>query len=205
MTPGESSLDCRHLAELRIIAQRGAEDASASLGRFVGREVHLKVTDLEVRPLQEVPTAIGAMAGAVAVGLATRVTGEVGGNALLLLGRPEAGRLCALLGKDPGAAGPLDALARSMLEETANITLTAFMNSLTAHLGARCLPSSPTLRQDWAEAILSTALTESAAAGDQVILFATEFVCGREGLNAVMLFLPDPACMSRIREGLGEA
>ncbi|MFW5829787.1 MAG: chemotaxis protein CheC [Planctomycetota bacterium] len=191
------------LAELGIVASRGAEHASSALSTFIGRSVHVDVGTVNMVAIEQVPERLGA-GEVLTVALVTRVAGEITGNAALLFQRPEALQLVRWLGSpatDVPAAG-FGELERSMLEETANITISSFMNSITAHLAKRCVPNAPMYLMDLAGAILSVVVMESAAVADTALLFSTRFLCDADQMQALFVFLPSPEALQALREGL---
>jgi chemotaxis protein CheY-P-specific phosphatase CheC len=193
------------LSELEIVAHRGAETASSSLTTFLGRNVHVQVNGVDMTQIETIPERMGS-GEALAVGLLARVAGEISGNAVLLFSRAEALQLVQLLGS-PAKDMPIKGfgeLERSMLEETANITISSFMNSITFHLARRCVPNAPQYVMDLAGAILSVVLMESAEVADQAVLFTTRFACESEQLQALFVFLPSPASLHALQEGLGD-
>ncbi len=196
-------LEAKVLSEFGILAQRGAEHAGEALSKFVRREITVAVRRVELAPVETIPEQLGN-GERLAVGLLSRVCGEIEGNAALLYDRADALRLVQLLGSrdETLAVEGFGALERSMLEETANIAITSFMNSLTAHLDRRCVPNAPVYLLDLAGAILSVILMENAALADHAFFLLTEFRCEGEDLSAVFAFLPSPASLDALREGL---
>lgn len=195
-------MDNRLLMELEIVARRGADQASACLSAFLGRNVAVTVNGVSTVDIEQIPEELGG-GSALAVGLLSRVVGEICGNAVLLFERSHALNLVKILGGDSSAAfDGFGALERSMLEETANITISSFMNSMTNHLARRCVPNAPVYLLDMAGAILSVVLMESAAVADTAVVFSTRFACQDESLAALFVFLPSPAALGQIEEGL---
>lgn len=196
-------LDARAVSEFGILARRGAESAGEALSRFVRRDIHVDVRKVELAPVERIPEQLGS-SDRLAVGLLSRVTGDVEGNAALLYDRADALRLVRLLGSRDASltVEGFGALERSMLEETANIVITSFMNSLTAHLDRRCVPNAPVYLLDLAGAIMSVILMENAALSDHALLLLTAFHCEGEDLGAVFAFLPSASSLDVVREGL---
>jgi chemotaxis protein CheC len=198
-------LSTQVISELEIVARRGAENASEALSIFLRERTQVSVRTVSVEPLEEIPEQFGGGDNLV-VGLLSRVVGDVEGNSMLLFGRDDALKLVAILGgKRKNGNGNVEGfgeLERSMLEETANVTITSFMNSLTSHLGERCIPNAPVYLLDLAGAIVSVALMEIAEAADRALVISTTFSCKEENLSAIFIFLPSPESLAALEEGL---
>lgn len=190
--------------ELEIVAHRGAETASTSLSSFLNNKVVITITNVEMADIDVIPEKLGNSEDS-AIGLLTLVRGEIKGNAALLFTFPDACRLIGILGRKKVNAVDeyeFNEMERSMLEETANITISSFMNCMTSHLGRKCIPNAPIFLKDMAGAILSVMLMESAEVADQAVLFSTTFKCENEDLKALFTFLPSPSSLLTLQEGL---
>jgi chemotaxis protein CheY-P-specific phosphatase CheC len=156
-------------------------------------------------PLETIPEKLGS-SEMLAIGLISRVKGDIQGNAALLFKEEHALRLVQILGskeEDIPDDGFGD-LERSMLEETANITISSFMNSIATHLEKSCIPNAPIYLLDMAGSILAVILMESADVADVALLVSTKFECRNEDLTALFVLLPNPASLHAIEEGLYE-
>ena len=158
---------------------------------------------MDTVPIEEVPERLGE-SDQPAVGLLSRICGDVTGNAALIFNDAGAKRLIQWLGGRVGCTTEpvLDDMQRSMLEETANITISSFMNNVASHLGVRCVPNAPVCLFDMAGAILSVLLLESAEVADRALMFSTVFGSDDHTLEAVLVFLPSPNSLDQLREGL---
>ncbi len=191
------------LSELEIIAHRGAETANISLSTFLNVKLTLSVNSVELSDIAVIPEKTGN-SEKIAIGLIVQVNGEIKGNAALLFNVEDAYKLVSLLGntKIKSINEELNELERSMLEETANITISSFMNSITAHLGQQCIPNAPLFLKDMAGSILSVMLMESAEVSDQAVIFSTKFISEQKDISALFTFLPSPSSLKILGKGL---
>jgi len=199
-------LNAALLSELEIVAHRGAESASNSLSGFLARDISIEVNGVSMAPIETIPEQLGS-GQTLALALLARVGGEIEGNAVLMFQREDALQLVRALGS-PTSTIPIEGfgeLERSMMEETANITISSFMNSITFHLGKKCVPNAPIFMMDMAGAVLSVILMESAEVADQAIVFSTRFTCPTGGMNALFVFLPSPSSLGIMEEVLVHA
>jgi chemotaxis protein CheC len=188
----------RHL--LRMIFDRGAENASQALSKWLGQEVHLAISEVELVELARASELLGpedSLVAACTMGLTGRLTGWI-----LLVFEDQSGlALVDLLMQQPiGTSTTWGELEQSAAKETTNIVGCAYVNALAAHLpgteakaGANeLIPTPPTFVREFAGSLLEFALMEQALELDQILLIHTEFAAGRQGLslNWTLLFVP---------------
>src|SRR5947209_14296995 len=123
-----------HRRLLRMIFDRGAEGASLALSKWLGREVRLAVSDVEVTELERAGELLGppeALVAACVMGLTGRLTGS-----LLLVFEDRAGLALVdvLLHQPLGTTTAWGELEQSAARETTNIVGCAYVNALAAHL-----------------------------------------------------------------------
>ena len=194
------------LAEMEIIAQMGAEQASSALSRFLGVSISLTVSDVSIQEICVIPEKLGS-SEFPSIGLISRITGDINGNSALLFDLADAEEIITILSGRLGLKGKekLQSMQTSMLEETANITISSFMNSMTAHLNKKCIPNAPIYLKDLSGTIISLLLIENAEASDIAIVFSTTFNCLDGNLKALFIFLPNPTSLMILQEDLSDA
>jgi chemotaxis protein CheC len=188
----------RHL--LRMIFDRGAESASQALSKWLGQEVHLAISEVELVELARASELLGpeeSLVAACTMGLTGRLTGLI-----LLVFEDRSGlALVDLLMQQPvGTSTTWGELEQSAAKETTNIVGCAYVNALVAHLpGAEAkaganelIPTPPTFVREFAGSLLEFALMEQALELDQILLIHTEFAAGKQelSLNWTLLFVP---------------
>jgi chemotaxis protein CheC len=176
------------LSELNIIATFGAENASSSLSAFLKADVKISVDNIEFISIDSVSGKLH-FGEELIIALVTRVAGEIEGNAVLTLKKSDAEMLVTVLHQ-----------SSSILEETANITISSFMNSITSHLSKSCIPNAPMYLMDMADSILSLILLENAETSDTVIVFSTRFYAQNKNLEAHFLFLPNNNSITKMQD-----
>jgi chemotaxis protein CheC len=190
----------RHL--LRMIFDRGAESASLALSKWLGQEVRLAISEVELIELARASELLGpeeSLVAACTMGLTGRLTGWI-----LLVFEDRSGLALAdlLLQQPVGTTTTWGELEQSAAKETTNIVGCAYLNALAAHLpgteagagaGANeLIPTPPTFVREFAGSLIEFALMEQALELDQILLIHTEFAAGRQGLslNWTLLFVP---------------
>jgi chemotaxis protein CheC len=185
---------------LLMIAERGAEGASQALARWLGRPVHLTVSEVRQVELAEATALLGPeddLVASCAMELSGRLTGQ-----LLLVFEDRAGLALVdlLLGQPEGTATSWGELERSAVQETANIVGCAYLNALAAHLpaspgpssaeAAPLVPSPPAFRHEFAASLLEFALMDQAMSGDRSLVLWARFGVDAGGPNWSLLLVP---------------
>ncbi len=209
MQPILTDAQCRLL---RMIFDRGAEAASLALSKWLGAEVRLTISEVDLLELDRAADLLGppdALVAACAMGLTGRLTGSI-----LLVFEDRSGlALVNLLMHQPiGTTTSWGDLEQSAAKETTNIVGCAYVNALAAHLpGAResvadeLVPTPPTFLHEFAGSLLEFALMEQALELDQVLLIRSDFAGDRPGLNLnwTLLFIPSRAALETLATSLG--
>jgi chemotaxis protein CheC len=207
----------RHL--LRMIFDRGAEGASQALSKWLGQEVHLAISEVELVELEQAAELLGpaeSLVTACSMGLDGRLTGLI----LLVFDDRSGLALVDLLMQQPvGASTAWDELAQSAVKETTNIVGCAYVNALAAHLpsaaadrepngvrGGELVPTPPTFVREFAGSLLEFALMEQALELDQVLLIQSDFAASRQGLNLnwTLLFIPSRESLHALAASLAQ-
>jgi chemotaxis protein CheC len=197
----------RHL--LRMIFDRGADAASQALSKWLGQEVHLAVSEVELVELAQAADLLGppeSLVAACTMGLIGRLTGLI----LLVFEDTSGLALVDLLLSHPiGTTRAWGDLEQSAAKETTNIVGCAYVNALASHLpsiapgrqdepqayqssGGELVPTPPTFIHEFAGSLLQFAVMEQALELDQVLLVHSQFVAGKHefNLNWTLLFIP---------------
>jgi chemotaxis protein CheC len=200
-----------HRRLLRMIFDRGAEGASLALSKWLGREVHLAVSDVELVELERAGELLGppeALVAACVMGLTGRLTGSI-----LLVFEDRAGLALAdvLLHQPIGTTAAWGELEQSAAKETTNIVGCAYVNALAAHLpgdddgpAAELVPTPPSFLHEFAGSLLEFALMEQAMEQDRLLVIRSEFAGGPDipQLGWTLLFVPSRASLEALAASL---
>ena len=210
----ESILTDTHRHLLRMIFDRGAEGASLALSKWLGEEVRLAVSDVELAELEQATELLGppeTLVAACAMGLTGRLTGSL---ILVFEDRSGLALVDLLLHQPLGTTTAWGDLEQSAAKETTNIVGCAYVNALAAHLpdpgadrdsdASELIPTPPAFLHEFAGSLLEFALMEQALELDQVLLIRSEFAGGRQGLNLnwTLLFIPSRAALDALAASL---
>jgi chemotaxis protein CheC len=208
-----------------MIFDRGAESASQALSKWLGHEVRLATSEIELVELEQAAGLLGpadALVAAGTMGFAGRLTGLI-----LLVFEDRSGlALVDLLTRQPiGTTTSWGELEQSAAKETTNIVGCAYLNALAAHLpgsvpsaaaaadttpgrtgGDELVPTPPTFVREFAGSLLEFAVMEQVLELDQVLLVHTQFEAAAEGLNLdwTLLIVPSRASLDELAAALAQ-
>lgn len=191
------------LQALKASLHRGADAASTTLARWIGKPSIIEIDSLVQLSLEEATGLLGTGEEPVCF-CSVEMNGVLAGE-LILAFEDASGLALAdmLLDQPPGSGEQWTEMATSAALETTNILCCAYLNSLSQSISrvepsAELLPSPPKFSREFAESLLEFALMGQAMVGDQVVLAQTRFEIDSTPLNWTLLFVPDGPSMSRL-------
>lgn len=203
-------VDRRDLTEaeasrLRLIFDRGAENAEHALSTWLGQTVRLHTSDVDLAPMETAAQALGPEDATIAACI-MGVSGPLSGVILLAFDDENGLALVDRLMRQPvGTSRSWGDLERSAALETANIVGCAYLNALAMHLpGAgngserTLVPTPPEFRHEFAGSLLEFVLMDQAQASDRWLLARTQFVAEGQALNWSLLLVPSAEAIDRL-------
>ena len=200
----EDALDELQLDALREVANIGCGHAVGALSRLMGgQRVGIEVPRAKLIEFGAIAELVGGHEEPV-VGVATDITGELGGGLLLLMPVEGARGLAgALLGARAGE-GPLSDEARSALSEVGNILCSACLSAIATAFGLSLLPSVPRLAEDMAGAVLEEVVSPMSERADRALVLETRFSAGDgQALSGHFLIFPDVPSLPALLKAIG--
>jgi chemotaxis protein CheC len=182
----------RSLIEQTALFARAADEASASLSKWLGRRTRISITGLRTLPLEEAVGVLGS-ADAPLVACAMRIHGDLDG-VLLLACDDTSGLALADLLLDRGGGGSQSwgEVEISALVETANIIGCGYLNALAqADGGQPLLPSPPAFARDYTAAVMQAVMMSRSRPTDTVFLTHTEFLIEDAPITCSLLLIPE--------------
>src|SRR5918997_5624823 len=169
------SLTAHQLDALREVANIGAGHAATALSQMTGGTIMISVPQINIAPLEEVPTQIAGPEEPIAAVL-MHMLGDLTGRTLLVFPQRVAIRLAELMLHRPaGSSKDMGPLEQSAIKEAGNILSGAYMNALSDFMGLMLLPSPPSLAIDMTSAVLTTAYLQFGSDHDFVSCVESEF------------------------------
>lgn len=196
-------LDLQLPGNLAAVARGGADNAAAMLARWLRQPIAVEGTAARQVGIDLIPETVGADDRATIM-LAARVKGALPGHTVAHLAHRDAAALVACLGgalPPESALGALGEMERSMLQETANILFSSFMNGMASALGLFAVPYAPAVRVDFGTAAWATILLEAAEAADEALVVTARLAgpAAAGGPRIRLIFLADEQALAVIR------
>jgi len=191
------SLKTIQLDALRETANIGAGHAATALSQMTGSTIMIKVPNITVASMEELPSQFRPEEEPVAAVL-MHMLGDLSGRTMLVFPKPTVMRLAELMLRRPvGSSTAFSELETSAIKEAGNILSGAYMNALSDFLGMLLLPSPPSLVIDMSTAVLTSAIGEFAPEPDAILCVESEFQLMemQQTLRGFFLLLPDPASL----------
>jgi chemotaxis protein CheC len=130
--------------------------AAASLSELTGHRVLLEVPQVTIHPIEDVGDALGRIIRTDVASVHQIFSGQVSGDALLILDQTGAAMLKELLTNEPALPLAIDASAREVITEVGNILLNACLGTFGNLLDVHVSFSVPHLSLESLGAILET-------------------------------------------------
>jgi chemotaxis protein CheC len=188
---------------LTAIFERGAEEASLALTKWLGQPVQVAISAVAEVELAEAADLLGP-ADELVGACAMELTGPLSGHLLMVFQDRSGLALADLLLRNPlGTAAAWGELEQSAAMETANIVGCSYLNSLAAHLPLplppgtsraawepALLPSPPTFRHEFAGSLLEFAVMDQAVTLDRLLVVECRFTTEHGAMDWSLLLVP---------------
>jgi len=132
--------------------------AASALSQLTGHRVLLEVPEVSVHPIDELKKVLRPVLDDQVASVHQIFSGQVGGDALLILNHSAAGMLKELLTNEPPLPLPFDATAREVLTEVGNILLNACLGTFGNILQVQVSFSVPHLNLDTLHEVMKSLL-----------------------------------------------
>ncbi len=178
---------------IKEIANIGGAHAATALSEMVSKSVMVTVPRVALLNLEDVVSLVGTPDDVV-VGILVNFGGDIAGKTLLVFPYREGLLLVDLLmGKNIGETKELDEMAKSSLNEVANILISSYLTALSDFLGVLFLPSTPNMSIDQAGAVITSSYLEDENPPGIMFCVETEFYFKDTDtqLKGYLLLLPD--------------
>jgi len=195
-----------HLDGIKEAANIGSGHAATALSQMMGKSIMVRVPEVKVMKLEEVPYIFGEKTPIVAAVL-TNFFGDITGRNLLVFPEDKARLLVdILLAKNPGETVGFGEMEISSLKEIANIVSSSYLSALSEFLQIMVLPSVPSFTLDDLSAVLTSVYLQFTD-DDREYAFCVEtsFYFTEEAvkLEGYLLMIPDKAGLERMLKSLG--
>ncbi len=196
---------------LKEIGNIGSGNAATALSCMLNKKVDMKVPEVKIVEINKVGDMLGGAEAPVA-GLLLRMTGDIGGYIMFILGLKEASTLVnIIMGKQSDdnnyealpAAALFDEMEKSALKEIGNILAGSYISAIASLVNLRILPDVPALAVDMAGAVLSVPAIEFGRISDSVLFIETVFIEGSMHVTGNLFLIPELNSYETLLNALG--
>jgi chemotaxis protein CheC len=180
---------------LENVFRKAADEASASLSKWLGRPTRITVKEVAAIPLDEAVVMLGS-GDAILCVCAMHIRGDMPGI-LALAVSDESGLALAdlLMGRPAGTSTEWGDIERSAAAETTNIIGCAYLNAMASEGGAGAapsllMPSPPWFVRDYPEAVMGSIVMTQETAADGIFLTRTVFDIEDTTIRCSLVFVP---------------
>ncbi len=189
------------LGRLRALSDRSMRRAGESLTSLLGHPVRLEVSGIERLPASALPALATGGSAEQMTGLRFQITGEAGGDMVLLFPQSTIFRMLGkLLGRSAGSR-PLSGEERSAVQEVGNILVSSFLSELGDLLGRRLIPSPPQSHFDDIPRLIQQVVQEAVGQGAEVLVVQALFRDAAQEIEARFFVLPEVASLLAMIHG----
>ena len=183
---------------LSRVAETISDKATDAFSKLLGTEVTAKVPKLEVLPLSDAVERLGSPAEQVTVAWLP-VVGQIEASVLLVFDPEGEKELYSILEVEPYTE-----IARSALQEIANIIGTQYVFGIAESCGMTFEPEPPEVAEGMLGAVLSTVLAMSSVMTNYAVLVDTQLKVAKANCTVRFLFIPSDMSVEALINNLGK-
>lgn len=182
---------------LSQVAETISDKATDAFSKLLGSDVTATVPDLEVLPLNEAVERLGAPGEQVTAAWLP-VVGQIEASVLLLFDPEGEKQIYDVLGLEPHTE-----MARSALQEMANIIGTQYVFGIAESCGLTFEPEPPEVSEGMLGAVLSTVLAMSTVVTNFAVLVDTQLKVEKNDCTVRFLFIPSDTSVDALISNIG--
>ena len=200
-----SDLKENQLDVLMEISNVGVGHAATAFSQLLGTRVDIKVPDVAVTDISDVPDKLGGADKPVVL-MFLKMLGDAEGDLVIIFPKESAEKMVAmLLRQDVSETDIFTEMAQSALREVGNILASAYLSALGSMLNLSLIPSTPSVTYDMLGAAIDAVLVDIGRSEDKALMVETELFIQDEELKGSFFLMPDPASLdvllSILRQG----
>lgn len=184
---------------LSQVAETISDKATDAFSKLLGSDVTAKVPDLEVLPLNEAVERLGSPGEQVTAAWLP-VVGQIEASVLLLFDPEGEKQIYDVLGLEPYTE-----MARSALQEMANIIGTQYVFGIADSCGLTFEPEPPEVSEGMLGAVLSTVLAMSTVVTNYAVVVDTQLKVEKKDCTVRFLFIPSDTSVDALISNIGSA
>lgn len=184
---------------LSQVAETISEKATDAFSKLLGSDVTAEVPALEVLPLGEAVERLGSPGEQITAAWLP-VVGQIEASVLLIFDPEGEKQIYDVLGLEPYTE-----MARSALQEMANIIGTQYVFGIAESCGLTFEPEPPEVSEGMLGAVLSTVLAMSTVVTNYAVLVDTQLKVEKNDCTVRFLFIPSDTSVEALISNIGSA
>lgn len=199
-----SDLNETQLDALMEISNVGVGHAATAFSQLLGVQVDIKVPDVAITDISEVPDKLGG-ADTPVVLMLLKMLGDAKGDLVIIFPKPSADKMVAmLLRQDVSETDIFTDMAQSALREVGNILASAYLSALGSMLNLSLIPSTPSVAYDMLGAAVDAVLVDIASSENKALMVETQLFIKDETLHGSFFLMPEPESIDVLLNILGQ-
>lgn len=197
------NVDSLQFDVLREIGNIGAGNATTALSQLLNIKIDMKVPNVELLGLQELPDMIGGAENLI-VGILLTLEGDTDGMMMFMLEKKSAHHIInILMQKGLDSFEDFTEIDLSALNEIGNIIAGAYLSSISVLTNLLITSSVPYMAIDMAGAILSVPAIEFGKVGDKALVIKTQIRDDDVEVDGYFVLIPTIDSYTKIMSSLG--
>lgn len=197
------NVDSLQFDVLKEIGNIGAGNATTALSQLLNIKIDMKVPNVELLGLQELPDMIGGAENLI-VGILLTLEGDTDGMMMFMLEKKSAHHIInILMQKDLDSFEDFTEIDLSALNEIGNIIAGAYLSSISVLTNLLITSSVPYMAIDMAGAILSVPAIEFGKVGDKALVIKTQIRDDDVEVDGYFVLIPTIDSYTKIMSSLG--
>lgn len=178
--------------------------AGEALTALLGHPVRMEVSDIYTLQADALPDLAAEAGTEELAGIRFQITGEAGGEMVLLFPRRTISRMLQALLRRPEGERPLSAEEQSAIQEVGNVLASTFLSELGDLLGKRMLHSPPELHLADIPQLMLQAVKNVKDQGPEVLVLQGLFEDPDQEITGRFIVVPEMASLQTMIRGAGD-
>jgi len=192
------------LGRLRSLSNRSMRRAGEALATLLGHPVRLEVSDIYSLAAGDLPDLAAEAGTEELAGLRFQITGETGGEMVLLFPRRTIIRMLQSLLRRAESEGPLSVEEQSAIQEVGNVLASSFLSELGDLLGRRLLHSPPEFHLADIPQLMQQAVERVKDQGSEVLVVQGLFEDPDQEITGRFFVVPEMASLQAMIHEAGD-
>jgi chemotaxis protein CheC len=191
------------LRKLHLLSEHSMRRAGDSMAALLGHPVRLTVSSITTLPVGALPGLAALDDVGVTAGLRFQITGEAGGQIVILFPLRTIFRMLRVLLGTREELRSLTEEERSAVQEVGNILASSFLGGLSDLLGKRLMHTPPEIHVDDFPGLMRQVMAGVEGALSDVLVVQASFEDPEQRIEGRLFVLPEMVSLEAMLRGVG--